>query len=163
MRRISRRGRNGWWPWLTLQASRANPAQVQRSPANTPGGTTAMPTFMPSQVVPHTTHRKANIAWRRMEGETRRRVTTETRRQVAESAVTAPGAVRSDIGARTSAGEAAEPERRRIDHRCVTRDQLSDQPPRTRPDAEAMARETGGQEKARQRLDPVDHRHRIRR
>jgi len=38
------------------------PAMVQRRPANTPGETVAMPTFIASQVVPQTKQMKANIA-----------------------------------------------------------------------------------------------------
>ena len=41
------------------------PADVQRVPAKTPGGTVAMPTFMASQVVPQTKHNTPNsMRWR---------------------------------------------------------------------------------------------------
>ena len=37
------------------------PATDQRKPENTPGGTVAVPAFMPIQVAPHMMQRKPNI------------------------------------------------------------------------------------------------------
>src|SRR5579863_573499 len=146
-RPVSRIGISSRWPRAHRHNNSISPAVVHRVPANTPGGTTAMPTFIPSHVVPQTKHNTANNArWRAAIA-------------IAGCAVTRA----SDVLCRPTPplSEPAEPERHRIDNRRITRDEIRSQPSRPGPNAEAVPGKTRGQKEPRHRRHFADHRHRV--
>ena len=77
-RPVNRMGICSRWPRANRHSSSISPAVVQRVPAKTPGGTTAIPTFMASHVVPQTKHSTANRARWRVAIETAGRTVTAT-------------------------------------------------------------------------------------